>query len=96
MEPQNKIFVSKKKTPWRLPKVEFLESLPDEDTPDKFEKIVHYAEKYRIGFTKAGHKTTFRELATDIEAYEKKRWQDILLHGKDTKYDEYGLFIISK
>jgi len=93
-EPQNKEFKPKKFTPI-LQRIHFVEDLDDED-PDRFEKITHYAVKYRIPFKEAGFKKSFRVLTSNIQAYEKKHYKDIALGGPDRKYiGEFGLFLRS-
>lgn len=60
---------------------------------DKFEKYLHYAEKYRIPFTKGGIKKSYKELAQEIHKYEMKNLKHILNSGLDKKYKEYGHYI---
>jgi hypothetical protein len=60
---------------------------------DKFEKLQYYAEKYRIPYKKAGAKKSFKDLAHDIAAYEKKNLNRIKLGGLDKKYKELGHYI---
>lgn len=60
---------------------------------DRYEKYSHYAEKYRIPFSRSGIKKTFKELAEDIHKYEKKYHKELIKNGLDKKYKEYGHYI---
>jgi len=60
---------------------------------DKFEKLQYYAEKYRIPYKKGGVKKSFKDIARDIAAYEKKNLNKIKLAGMDKKYKELGHYI---
>ena len=60
---------------------------------DKHEKLLHYAEKYRIPFSRSGMKKTLKELAHDIHKYEMKNIKHIMKFGLDKKYKEYGHYI---
>jgi hypothetical protein len=60
---------------------------------DKYEKLQYYAEKYRIPYKKGGVKKSFKNIANDIAAYEKKNLKRIQLMGMDKKYKELGHYI---
>jgi len=60
---------------------------------DKYERLVHYAEKYRIPFKRAGVKKTLKELAQDVHRYEIKHIKSLMKIGLDKKYQEYGHYI---
>ena len=85
-----KLGKKKKYKPVEVIDVEKLEE--DGDIP-KFEKIIYYAEKYRIPFMKSGIRKNYPELEKEIQKFEKKFLKQILVNGKDRKYGEYGLFI---
>jgi hypothetical protein len=91
MEPRNEKFKPKKEKEY-FPKVSMIE-YDVEDDPEKFEKIIHFAERYRIPYTKSGYKKTFTELLKEIKNYEGKHIKDIAKIGKDRKYDIFGLYI---
>ena len=60
---------------------------------DKFLKLLHYADKYRIPFTRGGIKKTYKNLAEDIHKYEMSNLKKIVSNGLDKKYKEYGHYI---
>lgn len=60
---------------------------------DKYEKYLHYAQKYNIPFSKSGNKKSYKDLAEDIHKYEMKNLKKILKSGMDKKYKEYGHYI---
>jgi len=60
---------------------------------DKHERLIHYAEKYRIPFMKAGVKKSLKDLAHDIHKFEMKHIKQIMKFGLDKKYKEYGHYI---
>lgn len=60
---------------------------------EKFEKLIHYAEKYRIPFSRAGFKKTYKDLAEDIHKYEMKNTKLLVKNGLDKKYSQYGHYI---
>jgi len=60
---------------------------------EKYEKILHYAEKYRIPFSRMGAKKSYKNLAEDIHKYEMKNLKHIMKNGLDKKYQEYGHYI---
>jgi hypothetical protein len=70
-------------------KKEFDEGLDE----DKYDKIKHFAIKYRIPFIRAGGKKTYKDLVEDIYKYEKKNVKRIIQMGLDPKYKQYGLYI---
>ena len=45
---------------------------------DKYEKYLHYAEKYGIPFNRAGYKKSYKDLSEDIHKYEMKHLKRIL------------------
>ena len=93
-EPQNQVFKPKKNKPI-LQRIHFVEDLDDED-PDRFEKIIHYATKYRIPFKEAGFKKSYQVLTSNIQEHEKKHFKSIALGGPDRKYlGEIGIFLRS-
>jgi len=60
---------------------------------EKYEKLIHYADKYRIPFSRAGFKKTYKDLAEDIHRYEMKNTKILVKNGLDKKYKQYGLYI---
>ena len=60
---------------------------------DKHDRLLHYAEKYRIPYARAGVKKTLKELAHDIHKYEMKNIKQIMKLGLDKKFKEYGHYI---
>ena len=60
---------------------------------EKYEKLIHYADKYRIPFSRAGFKKTYKDLAEDIHRYEMKNTKILVKNGLDKKYREYGHYI---
>ena len=89
--PKNEIFKPKKERE-HLPKVVLIEEIDEED-PDKFEKIIHFAQRYRIPYVKSGYKKSFAELLKEIKQYEQKYIKEITRIGKDRRYDIYGLHL---
>ena len=89
-QPQNKLFKPIKEREY-LPKVSIIEY--DETDPDKHEKIAHFAQRYRIPFTKHGYKQTYPELLQDIKKYEMKHIKELTKIGREKRYNLYGLFI---
>jgi hypothetical protein len=73
-----------------------VEKLEEDGEIPKYEKIIHYAEKYRVPFMKSGIRKNYQELEKEIQSFEKKFLKQLLGNGKDKKYGEYGLFIKSK
>jgi hypothetical protein len=82
-----------KKKKYKPVEVIDVEKLQEDGEVPKFEKIIHYAEKYRVPFMKSGIRKTYPELEKEIQKFEKKFLKQILGTGKDKKYGEYGLFI---
>lgn len=60
---------------------------------DKFEKIIHYVDKYNIPYHRGGQKKSYRDLAHDIRDYEVKNVKKLMKLGLDKKYKEYGHYI---
>jgi len=60
---------------------------------DKNDRLLYYAEKYRIPFTRAGVKKSYKDLAMDIHKYEMKNVKALMKMGLDKKYKEYGHYI---
>ena len=60
---------------------------------DKFDKYIHYADKYKIPYHHNGMKKSFKDLAHDIHKYEMKHIKEIIKNGLDKKYKEYGHYI---
>jgi hypothetical protein len=82
-----------KKKKYRPVQVIDIEKLEDDSDIPKFEKIIYYAEKYRIPFVHFGIKKSYGELEKEIQKFEKKFVKQIAQTGKDRKYGEYGLYI---
>jgi hypothetical protein len=82
-----------KKKKYKPVEVIDVEKLQEDGEIPKYEKIIHYAEKYRIPFMKSGLRKNYPELEKEIQSFEKKFLKQILGSGKDKKYGEYGLFI---
>lgn len=82
-----------KKKKYKPVEVIDVEKLQEDGEIPKFEKIIYYAEKYRVPFLKSGIRKTYPELEKEIQKFEKKFLKQILGSGKDKKYGEYGLFI---
>ena len=70
-----------------------VEKLEEDGEIPKYEKIIYYAEKYRVPFMKSGIRKSYPELEKEIQSFEKKYLKQLLGNGKDKKYGEYGLFI---
>ena len=85
-----KLGKKKKHIPVEVIEVSKLEE--DGEIP-KYEKIIYYAEKYRIPFVHFGVKKSYGDLEKEIQKFEKKYLKQIIYNGKDKKYGEYGLFI---
>jgi hypothetical protein len=85
-----------KKKKYKPVEVIDVEKLEEDGEIPKYEKIIHYAEKYRIPFMKSGLRKNYPELEKEIQSFEKKFLKQLLGSGKDKKYGEYGLFIKSK
>lgn len=90
MEPRNEKFKPLKEREY-LPKISVIEF--DEEDPEKYEKIIHFAERYRIPYTIAGYKKSYKELLDDIQKYELKNRKQLVKLGKEKKYDIYGLHL---
>ena len=73
-----------------------VEKLEEDGEIPKYEKIIYYAEKYRVPFMKSGIRKSYPELEKEIQSFEKKYLKQLLGNGKDKKYGEYGLFIKSR
>lgn len=82
-----------KKKKYRPVQVIDVEKLEEDGDIPKFEKIIHYAEKYRIPFVHFGVKKSYGDLEKEIQKFEKKFLKQIAQTGKDKKYGEYGLYI---
>jgi hypothetical protein len=82
-----------KKKKYRPVQVIDVEKLEEDGDIPKFEKIIHYAEKYRIPFVHFGMKKSYGDLEKEINKFEKKFLKQIAQTGKDKKYGEYGLYI---
>ena len=85
-----------KKKKYRPVEVLDVGKLEEDGEIPKYEKIIHYAEKYRVPFMKSGIRKNYPELEKEIQSFEKKFLKELLGNGKDKKYGEYGLFIKSK
>jgi hypothetical protein len=60
---------------------------------DKFDKIIHYTDKYKIPYHENGSKKSYKQLAHDIHAFEMKHLKELMKKGIDAKYKEYGHYI---
>lgn len=60
---------------------------------DKFEKIIHYVDKYKIPYHSGGNRKSFKDLAHDIRDFEVKNVKKLIKLGLDKKYQEYGHYI---
>jgi hypothetical protein len=60
---------------------------------NRHEKLLHYAEKYRIPYSRGGVKKTLKDLAIDIHKYEMKNIKKLMKLGLDKKYKEYGHYL---
>ena len=60
---------------------------------NKHEKLLHYADKYRIPYSRGGVKKTLKDLAIDIHNYEMKHLKQLMKLGLDKKYKEYGHYL---
>lgn len=60
---------------------------------DKFDKLLHYAEKYKIPFSKAGAKKSYIQIANDVHKHEMKFKKELIKNGLDRTYKEYGHYI---
>lgn len=79
-----------------LPPAKVIESVDAKiENPDvnKYDRILHYATKYRIPMVRAGVKVSYKDLAKIIHKFEMKNIKSIMRGGKDRKYEEYGLYI---
>ena len=85
-----------KKKKYKPVEVIDVEKLEEDGEIPKYERIIHYAEKYRIPFMKSGIRKSYPELEKEIQSFEKKYLKQLLGNGKDKKYGEYGLFIKSR
>ena len=85
-----------KKKKYKPVEVIDVEKLEEDGEIPKYEKIIYYAEKYRVPFMKSGIRKTYPELEKEIQKFEKKFLKQLLGYGKDKKYGEYGLFIKSR
>jgi len=85
-----------KKKKYKPVEVIDVEKLEEDGEVPKYEKIIYYAEKYRIPFMKSGIRKNYPELEKEIQSFEKKFLKQLLGNGKDKKYGEYGLFIKSR
>ena len=85
-----------KKKKYKPVEVIEVEKLEEDGEIPKYEKIIHYAEKYRVPFMRSGIRKSYPELEKEIQSFEKKFLKQLLGNGKDKKYNEYGLFIKSK
>jgi hypothetical protein len=60
---------------------------------DKFEKIIHYVDKYKIPYHSSAGKKSYRDLAHDVRDFEVKNVKKLIKLGLDKKYHEYGHYI---
>jgi hypothetical protein len=60
---------------------------------DKYEKIIHYADKYKIPYHNSGFRKSYKDLAHSIRDFEVKNVKQIMKLGLDKKYHEYGHYI---
>jgi len=88
---ENKKMNKKKLVPAR--EIEVIESKYIEEYNPKYDKLVHFAEKYRIPYFAGGKRKGFKDLAHDIHEFEMRNKKALLKKGVDKKYKEYGLYI---
>jgi len=62
---------------------------------EKYDKLLHYAQKYKIKFFEAGRRKSYKDLAHDIHDFELKNKKKILNKGLDKEYKEFGMYIKS-
>jgi hypothetical protein len=60
---------------------------------DKFEKLIHYADKYRIPYHLGGVKKSYKDIAHNIRDFEIKNLKKLMKLGLDQRYKEYGHYI---
>lgn len=59
----------------------------------KYEKLIHYADKYRIPYHLGGVKKSYKDIAHNIRDFEIKHLKKIIKLGLDQRYKEYGHYI---
>lgn len=69
------------------------ETINDRKQDDKFEKLIHYADKYKIPYHLGGIKKTYKDLAHNIRDFEFKHLKKLIKLGLDQRYKEYGFYI---
>ena len=90
---ENKKIRNKKLVPAR--EIEVIESQYIEPYNEKYNKLIYYAEKYRLPYFKGSMRKSFKDLAHDIHKYELKHRKKILKTGLDKTQKEYGFYIKS-
>ena len=83
---------NRKKKPIKEEVVE-IETNIIEPQDGKFEKLIHYADKYRIPYHLGGVKKSYKDLAHNIRDFEIKNLKKIMKLGLDERYKEYGHYI---
>ena len=81
----------KRKKPAVVEKIEINNEVVPYD--DRYEKYIHYIQKYNIPFLRAGIRKSFKDLANEIHRYEMKHKAKLVKQGLDSKYKEYGHYI---
>lgn len=83
---------NKRKKPAVVEKVEIKDGILA-PYDDRYEKYIHYIQKYNIPFMRAGIRKSFKDLANEIHRYEMKHKAKLVKKGLDPKYKEYGHYI---
>jgi len=60
---------------------------------EKFNKILHYAKKYKIPYHAHGVRKTYKQLLEEIHRYEIRNTKELVKQGLDSKYHEHGHYI---
>lgn len=88
-----KVKKEKKMKPARV--IEIIESEYVVPYDEKYDKILHYAQKYKIKFFEAGRRKNYKDLAHDIHEFELKNKNKLLKQPLDKEYKEFGMYIKS-
>ena len=88
-----KVKKEKRMKPARV--IEIIESEYVVPYDEKYDKILHYAQKYKIKFFEAGRRKNYKDLAHDIHEFELKNKKKLLNKGLDKEYKEFGMYIKS-
>jgi hypothetical protein len=71
--------------------VKMLNSIPEQDLQDFYDKIKYYSQRYRIPYFDNGQRLNYEQLLNKIKQYE-VRHQAKLVHIRKNKYREHFLF----